>query len=403
MPVTSPGVPLGTFSDAQFDHDNLNFKNLNEIVNNGNEINDDYEKDNDFNQDFPRLNNFDSGDFDYYTISKFNSLCSKLNNSSLKVVHFNLRGINKNYDNLVVYLNSLDYSLDIICLSECHIKLGESDIDNRYNMIGYDKHIVYSSIKFGGCIIYSKTKYQAKLVEPLTKTTDSCDHLFIEIPKSKNNKRIIIGCYYRHCRKSKYDINKFIDDFENSLDSKLLRKCKIILTGDFNIDLFKVNVDNDVSTFFNSILSNNMECHILKPTRIQYYANSLQIRSATLIDQICSNLHEFNCTAGNLYYSNSDHFGNFVIFENVFNFKNYSKQTCEPIYRRNFSKIDNEKLVHDMNSIDWSSDVCCEDLDLNECTENLINHIQDLCDRHAPLVQISKRKLKYSHKPWINK
>ena len=71
--------------------------------------------------------------------------------------------------------------------------------------------------------------------------------------------------------------------------------------------------------------------------------------------------------------------------------------------RRYLNKIDNEKLRDDMNSYDWYQDVCNDDLELNSCTANLITNLKDLCDRHAPRTSISKRKMKYCDKPWINK
>ena len=71
--------------------------------------------------------------------------------------------------------------------------------------------------------------------------------------------------------------------------------------------------------------------------------------------------------------------------------------------RRNLAKVDHGKLVEDLNAINWSDDVCSNYLDINTCIENMINHIRTLCDRHCPLTRCSKRKLKYSNKPWIDK
>ena len=54
----------------------------------------------------------------------------------LKVVHFNIRGIEKNFDNLILYLNSLNHSFDVICLSEIHIT-NVNHVKNRFTMEGY--------------------------------------------------------------------------------------------------------------------------------------------------------------------------------------------------------------------------------------------------------------------------
>ena len=68
---------------------------------------------------------------------------AKVGTAPVKVCHFNVRGIDRNYDNILLYLKSLDDPFDVICLSECHILQGKSEIDNRYDMTGYDKHIFF--------------------------------------------------------------------------------------------------------------------------------------------------------------------------------------------------------------------------------------------------------------------
>jgi exonuclease III len=388
--------------ESEFQNTN-NFCSLNEIIKNGIVV--DGEIDDDFDDDFPRLNAFDPGSFDYYTLSKLNTFYTKNHIDevkALKVVHFNIRGLQSNFDNLVLYLNSIIHPFDFICLSECHLSEQGIDITDRFNLIGYDKHVVYSSIKFGGCVIYAKSIHKTELVTPLTKTTNSCDHIYVKMPKFSGNKPLLVGCYYRFCRTSKDDVMNFINVLENNLESNIIKNNKTLIAGDFNLDLCNINKDNDVSTYFNCLLSNNLENHIMKPTRIQYYANSLQVRSATLIDHISSNLFENKCTAGNLYFSDSDHFGNFVVFENVLNCKPTKRSDIPPM-RRNLAKVDHHKLVEDLNAIDWPGEVCNSYLDINTCIENMINHIKILCDRHCPLTQCSKRKLKYSNKPWIDK
>ena len=402
--MAAAGVPEGSSLGARAgdcDH-HPSLPNFNDQLNSLDTKTSDYYSDNDdFDQDFPRFNKFDSIDFDYYSINKFNLLCkNKQNfNNCLKIIHFNIRGLNKNFDNLVTFLSSLEHSFDVITLSECHIS--NTNCDNRFKIDGYDNFFAYSNIKFGGCAIYCKTTLGATQITGLTRSTDSCDYTYVKIPHSKRCKEMNIGVYYRHCRNNKADIMNFLNDFENSLDKNYIRKHKLVVCGDFNLDLCKVNIDNDVLAYFNCLLSNNLECHILKPTRIQHFTDSLQIKSATLIDHICSTLLEFNCTAGNLYYSNSDHFPNFVLFDDFFSTSRH-KVTDTPTIRL-LKNIDNDKLVEDVNSIHWNDDVCNDNLDLNTCTKNFSDHLLKLCNKHAPKVSISKRKAKYSFKPWIDK
>ena len=236
----------------------FNFQNFNQIINKDIYDDDDDDDRDDFTHDFPRLNNFNLDNFDYYSIDKINTLFNKHNslNKSLKIVHFNIRGLDKNFDNLILYLNSLDHTFDVITLSECHITLN-TNIDNRYKIEGYDNFFVYSNIKFGGCVIYSKTHLGASQIKSLTKSTNSCDFTFINIPNNNRNKATNIGVFYRHCLNNKIDMINFINELENSLESDYIKKDKLVITGDFNADLCQINTSIDITTYFNCLLSNN--------------------------------------------------------------------------------------------------------------------------------------------------
>ena len=370
-----------------------------------NPVSDHEESEDGFNDryDFPRLNNFNPESFDYYTAEKFNNLINKQNhNGSLKIVHFNIRGLELHFDDLLLFLNTLSTSFDIITLSECHLRINNPYLNNnRFSIDGYDNFFVFSNIKYGGCVIYSKKELKANQLTTLTNSTKYCDYTFISIFDGIKNRRTSIGVYYRHTNRLKVDIVGFIDEFENHLENELIKKHKIVVTGDFNLSLLDINSNIDVCTYYNCLLSNNLECHILKPTRIEYYKDSLQVKSVSLIDHICSNMLEYNCISGNFYYSESDHFPNFVMIEN---FKNNLPKTENPIiYRRYINKIDDQVLFNDMEQTNWNELVCNDNIDLDTATENLFDNIVKLCDKHAPKIKVSKRKLKYCNKPWIDK
>ena len=76
--------------------------------------------------DFPRLNKFDPNTFDYYTAEKFNKLLQsqKYNNRSLKVLHLNIRGLEAHYQDMLLFLNTLNTSFDVITpVSYTHLTL----------------------------------------------------------------------------------------------------------------------------------------------------------------------------------------------------------------------------------------------------------------------------------------
>ena len=57
----------------------------------------------------------------YFNISKNNQINMKDNNS-LSIIHLNIRSLNKNFDKLYNFLLCLPFILDVLCLSNSHIK-----------------------------------------------------------------------------------------------------------------------------------------------------------------------------------------------------------------------------------------------------------------------------------------
>ena len=159
--------------------------------------------------------------------------------------------------------------------------------------------------------MYVKNELSASYCHALTNSHTTCDSLYVKI-NAKPNRPLFIGSYYRHCRAT--DVVPFIDKFCGDLSNKILKKSDVIITGDFNICLMKSTHCNDSLYFLNTIIANHYEIMIFKPTRIQYYKDSLQIRSATLIDQILTNMFSLDCISGNIIYPDSDHLATFVIF-----------------------------------------------------------------------------------------
>ena len=242
-------------------------------------------------QDFPRLDNTGIDDFDYYTDVKFQD-SFKYNKNNLSIFNVNIRGISCNFDNLTMYLNSLNFTFDAIVLSECHIQkdLANVDLHNKYPITGYNLFYVKSNISYGGVMVYILDLHEASYHSKLTQSNNVMDSCYVKIHNSKINDTVYIGGYYRFCNPGKDEILSFISHIDNHLSSKELTKNNTIISGDFNICLMKSTYNDESNSFLNTLIQNGYECHIFKPTRIQHYKDSLQIRSMTLIDQISSKL-----------------------------------------------------------------------------------------------------------------
>ena len=357
-------------------------------------------------QDYPRTLHNNLENFQYYTVDKFNNTFCRRTNGPITTLSINIRGIDCNYDNLLEFLNTIKYSFDVIILTECHIFKNEiynADIHKTHPINGYDKFYTRSTIKFGGVIIYVKTELKAIYCNELTRSTKTHDSVYVKIDpvnlhrnNVKTRNALFIGGYYRHCVAS--DKISFISNFHSDLSKKFIRKEDVILAGDFNICLMKSTHNNDSLSFLNTILSNTLEILIFKPTRIQYYKNSLQVKSATLIDQIMTNLFAYECTSGNLHYPDSDHYATFAIFEG---YRNEEGIKTDEIYRRKMNKVDEQKLLQDFNAFNWDTLVYQEN-NIDTVVDNVNTCIQELYDRHAPLTKLSCREKKHFHKPWMD-
>ena len=76
------------------------------------------------------------------------------------------------------------------------------------------------------------------------------------------------------------DLDEFNKNIFKDFIEKLASENKTTyLSGDFNIDLLKVDTDNKINDFYNSLSSNLFIPHITLPTRITSH-------SQTLIDNI---------------------------------------------------------------------------------------------------------------------
>ena len=83
---------------------------------------------------------------------------------------------------------------------------------------------------------------------------------------------------------------------------------KCIIMADFNIDLLTTDTNHQTADFIHNMFTHTFCPTISKPTRITNY-------SATVIDNIITNIHEYTIKSGILYNDISDHFPIFNIYK----------------------------------------------------------------------------------------
>ena len=135
---------------------------------------------------------------------------------------------------------------------------------------------------------------------------------------------IVVGCLYKHPVMSTREFNK---DIMTNIPNKINTEGKrLVLLGDFNINLLEYKVNNEVRNFVDILQSNLIAPTINLPTRIS-------AQSSTLIDNIFISLFNSEIYAGNLLVG-IYHTPQVVIISNEFEKSN----------NRNFN----------LSQIDWS-------------------------------------------------
>ena len=225
-------------------------------------------------------------------------------------------------------------------------------------------------------------------MDTLVYKTRQLESIFAEIinPGKKN---ILVGCIYRH---PSMDLNEFNEEFLEPLMEKISTDNKnIFLTGDFNVDLMKIDSDDNTSNYFDTFTSNLFVPHIIYPTRIT-------TTSKTLIDNIFSNSLNFSQgTSGNLTISISDHLAQFLIIPE----ESDKLPRKNNIPKRDTTNVDRENFILDLLNVDWPSIISGEKKDPNYSINSFEDTINSLLDKYLPLKKLTKKEFKQQFKPWI--
>ena len=316
----------------------------------------------------------------YYTLSEFNKIKSGVN--SLSFFHLNIASLSLHFGELSTILVNSDTKFDFIGISET----GLNTPSDNYELIGY-KHIdcPTDSTK-GGARLYFSDQFNYKRRDDLRiYESKQLESVFVEILSGQNEQNLIVGCVYKHPNLEVSDFNNYLHQLFEKISGE---KKKIVLLGDFNIDLLKLDLHDDTSTYFDIVFSFGLLPTILRPTRIT-------CRSTTLIDNIFSNFGDVATISGNLVCSISDHLPQFAMFD--FTIDKRKEKSHKLV--RSFKKFNRENFLLDFFEIDWNKEFVPNNPDLN--LAKFITKTNELIDYHAPF-----KKVKFCEtpkKPWITK
>ena len=325
----------------------------------------------------------------YYGIKKFrNTKFDK--KSSFGLFHANIASLNLHIDDLRDLLGQLDFTFDVIGISEHRIKKNQKP-SNNIDLQGYSAFEFESSeTSCGGTGFYINEKHDFIKREDLRlNSTSDFEAMFVEIvlPDRKN---LVVGCIYRH-PSSKLSLNDFNEQYIQPIIHKISKEKKeCVLMGDFNIDFLKTTGNNAASQFYNSLQSYFYTPFILQPTRL---------RSKTLIDNIFFNSLDYHSYSGNILFELSDHLTQFLILEGFV--KERSLDDIK-LFKRDFKNFNNREFDEVViNGHNWEEICMIRIGDASASFKSFHDTVNFHLDEMAPAHEATKKEIKLKLKPWI--
>ena len=178
--------------------------------------------------------------------------------------------------------------------------------------------------------------------------------------------------------------------FLTHLDSVLKKVSKenkeIYLCGDFNIDLLKINKGSYFLDFYNILNSYGILPSIIHPTRV------VEGQQPSLIDNIFTNNLKDELCSGNIQFTLSEHFSQFVsVNRAAIDVKNVV------IFGNDYSEFSEQSFCDDVSIQNWNT----TSNDANALANDLRWRLDGCVERHAPLKKLPDKEVKRRLNPWM--
>lgn len=332
-------------------------------------------------QELDILDNADQQSTDCHYVSQKINIDSKL----LNIIHFNIRSLKKNFDQLLVFLQTYDLlSCDIIVLSETW-----QLVSNDFNIDGYKMYYNEGDCNQNdGVVVYINSKLNIKKVDNVK--WDKAGITIVRIVLSVRDIQYGITCVYRP---PSTIVESFLNDLENYLTTVCLLQTEILM-GDININLLSEN-SVDTNNYLSLLMSHGFYSLITGPTR-------LTNTSKTCIDHIF--LKRNFLADKNSYLSFildtdiTDHFPVLLNFSKKVEDVKPGNIANNTIFKT-IKILDKEKAKSLFIQQNWHNSVS----DINDveiATNNLYNIIENIIQRSED-TKVIKEKLIKKIKPWI--
>ena len=311
----------------------------------------------------------------YYSTDDFNSI--PLNDKSLSIISLNINSLRKHDVTFFAFISTLNRLPDIILLSETRHNI--EPILNAYTDYNYEVRYPLNN-HCGGVATLINKNIDYTLLDDYSISHNEIENIVIKIRTTKGP--LILSNIYKH---NSVRLTSFKTLFKKHIKSMPIGS-SLLIAGDFNIDLMKVQHDLNTANYLNKITALNCSQIIHAPTRI---TNT----SRTLIDHIyIRHKHPIRILRGTFLNQISDHLMTFIIV-NV----NMPGSVKERPDARIFSERNIIKFKNSLTNIE--NVISSNELDSNAKWDLFLNLIQKRFDESFPLKKLSKTKCK--DKYWI--
>lgn len=298
---------------------------------------------------------------------------------SFSLIHLNIRSINKNFEELLCSLTTLNVMFDIIILSECRCTISEV-----YSIPGYDFHPVAHRLNsFDSLAIFTRSD---TIHNPIFNTIPCTSANLISIKMSLYSQTFeILACY----RSPSSNIKQFTSDLNNILDHSCDNTTHTIIVGDININIFDAHRNNSSFNYISNLLARNFTPAIEQPTRVEK-------NSSTCIDHIFIKskvpLKLFKSAVLNLKIT--DHFPIIIGIDspNVSVLKNKTLS---------LNRINFNTLLSKLNKENWQNVYTSSDPE--EALKNFTEIVSELLKNCSFTKKVSFSSNNMPIKPWITK
>lgn len=299
---------------------------------------------------------------------------------SFNILHMNIRSIRKNFDEFIVYLDSIKQcNINLIVLTETWI----TNNINSYTIQGYD--LYYNEAKFNqndGVVVYVKNNFPYE-VKNIFFTEVGIINIKIKVANTILN---VINIY----RAPSTEEYLFITELENLIKANCKNEVNIII-GDINFDLLDINKQYTLN-YINTLQKYGYISYINQITRPD---------SGTCLDHIFIQNKSNNVTANQLNFqphilptSITDHH---ILFLNI-NFENsIHKEKSEQ--QKTYKKINIKKLCNYLETETWEGVINNNNLNVQIMTNNFMSILNKHIENCTTSLKINNNMKKL--KPWI--